>query len=288
MTILQLNQRRGHKFIISGALFGFCMARITTCTMRIVWATHPDSIPIAIAASVLVAAGVILLFIINLIFAQRIIRAAHPHAGWKPAFSLAFKAIYALIVISLILLISFIVQSFYTLDPGKRNTARDFQLYGGTLFATMAFLPIPLVIVGLILPRTTRVEKFGSGRYRHKVAILLTSAALLSLGAWFRAGINYMTPRPVNDPAWYQSKACFYIFNFAVEVVVIWLYILVRVDRRFHIPNGSKGPGDYSGANNIEKNGEGKTETRIMTEEEVFDDAPAEEERVENIKSEEV
>ena len=63
---------------------------------------------------------------------------------------------------------------------------------------------------------------------------------------------------------------------------MIWLYILVRVDRRFHIPNGAKGPGSYSGAatlgttaGNTEGTQDmGKVTTRIMSEEEVFDDVP--------------
>jgi len=58
--------------------------------------------------------------------------------------------------------------------------------------------------------------------------------------------------------------------------VVIWLYVLVRVDRRFHILDGSKGPGDYLGKEAQENRTAEKTITRIMTEEEVFDDGPEE------------
>ncbi|MCJ1479679.1 hypothetical protein MMC13_008365 [Lambiella insularis] len=285
MTIFQVNRRRGHKFLMSAAMFGFCMTRTVTCIMRIVWATRPTNVSIGIAASIFVAAGVVLLFVINLVFAQRILRATHPKHGWHPLVDLSFTLLYALIVASLIILISFTVLTFYTLDPYKRQVARDLQLYGGTLFAVVAFLPIPMVLLGIILPRKSRVEKFGSGRFRTKVSILLTAAFLLSLGAWFRISTSYLTPRPGNNPAWYQSKACFYVFDFGVEIVVILLYVLVRVDRRFYIPNGSKGPGDYLGLGlKAEVNGdiekteeEGRTVTRLMSEEEVFDDVPAEE-----------
>lgn len=37
MTILLVNKKRGHTFVMSGMMFGFCMARMTTCVMRIVW-----------------------------------------------------------------------------------------------------------------------------------------------------------------------------------------------------------------------------------------------------------
>ncbi|KAI4113636.1 MAG: hypothetical protein LQ338_008144 [Usnochroma carphineum] len=276
MTIYQLNKKRGHKFIMSALLFGFCMARITTCVMRIVWATRPTHVPIAIAASIFVAAGVVLLFIINLIFAQRIVRAAHPHSGWHPVFSLFFKAIYALIIISLVMLITANIQSFYTLNSNTRRIDRDIILYGGTFYAVISFLPIPLVLGGLIIPRKTRVDKFGTGRFRSKIAILLTAAVLLCLGASFRVGTNYKTPRPMNDPPPYFNKACFYIFNFTVEILVVILYVVVRVDRRFHIPDGSKGPGDYSRGNATslkESALADESRGKIATEEETFDDA---------------
>ena len=274
MTIFQSNRRRGHKFIMSGMMFGFCAARTTTCVLRIVWATRPTSVSIAIAAQVFVAAGVVLLFVINVIFAQRIVRAAHPHSGWHPLFSQFFIAIYVLIVLSLIMLITATVQSFFTLNHNTRRIDHDIQLYGQTFYVFVSFLPIPLVVGGLIIPRTTRVEKFGTGRYRSKILILMFAAVLLCLGASFRTAINYKTPRPRSDPAGYQSKACFYIFNFSIEIIVIYLYVLVRVDRRFHVPDGSKKQGDYSRGRAGEKLGEEAPVGRIMSEEEVFDDAP--------------
>lgn len=68
------------------------------------------------------------------------------------------------------------------------------------------------------------------------------------------------------------------MFNFGLEAVVVWLYVLVRVDRRFYIPDGSKAPAGYLGEKGIQGNGtaeEGtKRDTRSITEGEVLDDAP--------------
>ena len=275
MTILQVNRRRGHKFIMSGMLFGFCMARIMSCILRIVWATRPTNIRIAIAAQIFVAAGVVLIFVINLIFAQRITRAAHPNSGWHPLFSRALIAVYVSIVVSLVMLIVATVQSFFTLNLNTRRIDRDIQLYGQTLFAIVSFLPILIVIGGLIIPRKSRVEKFGSGRWRSKIYILLAATFLLCLGATFRVGTNFKTPRPRNNPAPYHNKACFYIFNFTVEILVLILYVSLRVDKRFHVPDGSKGPGDYSGRNKPEiGDGEGGISQKINSEGDVFDDSP--------------
>jgi Protein of unknown function (DUF3112) len=275
MTILQVNMKRSHKFLASGALFGFCMARITTCIMRIVWATRTDSIPIAIAANIFVNAGVIIIIIVNVIFAQRIMRASNPSIGWHKLTGYAFLAYYISIILLLAALITSLVQQLYTLDDNIHRIDHDIQLVGSTYFAVAAFLPITLVAIGVVLPKyrrnsaAHRIEKFGSGRFRTKIRILLLSAALITLGAGFRAGVAYV-PRPVQDPAWYHSKAAFYTFNFAVEIVVLVLYAVARVDRRFHVPNGASGPGDYSAGSQGPP--EMKPKTRILSEEEVIED----------------
>jgi hypothetical protein len=56
-TIHELNQRRGHKFHLSDAIFDFCMVRTITCIMRIVWATRPTNQSIVVAALVFENAG---------------------------------------------------------------------------------------------------------------------------------------------------------------------------------------------------------------------------------------
>jgi hypothetical protein len=55
---------------------------------------------------------------------------------------------------------------------------------------------------------------------------------------------------------------------------VVYLYILLRVDRRFYIPDGSKGPGDYvrDDGEREEKPESAHSVQRILSEEEVFDD----------------
>lgn len=280
MSIFVANRKRSHKFILSGMMFGFCMARTVTMIMRIAWACRPNNISIAIASMVFTAAGVVLLYIINLLFAQRILRAQHPNSGWHPFFHYFFIGIYVLIVITLIMLITTVVQQFYSLNVNTHRIDRDVILYGGTFYTVVSFLPIPLVFISLAIPRTTPIQKFGEGRFRNKIYILLLAATLLCLGASFRVGTNYKAPRPKSDPPGYDSKACFYIFNFVVEIIVILLYVIVRVDRRFWIPNGSHGAGDYlqarSGVELAEKLAKGADHRIVGTEEEVFDEKPPE------------
>jgi len=261
MTILQVNLRRKKKFLLSGLLFGFCMARIVTLSLRIALSTHLHNISLAIAAQIFVALGVILLWVINIIFAQRLLRASHPQFAWSKPFSLAFKVYYVCIVAVVIALVTGTIQSFYTRNTNTLRIDRDITRFGVTFFAVTAFLPLPLLLLRALLPKRDTIDKFGTGRIRNKVAILIFTSSILSLGAAFRAGVAYM-PRPLNNPAWYHSKACFYTFNFTIEWIVVALYAVIRVDKRFHIPNGAHGAGSYSG------NTERKPDvTREVTEE---------------------
>jgi hypothetical protein len=61
MAIFQRNRAQGRMFMPSVLCFGFCMARLVTFTMRIVWAVEPTNPNVAIVSNVFIAAGVILL-----------------------------------------------------------------------------------------------------------------------------------------------------------------------------------------------------------------------------------
>lgn len=227
-------------------LLVFCIARIVTTTLRIASISKQTNINLAIAAQVFVAAGILIIYIINLIWAQRILRSLHPHVGWHPAISIIFRLIYVLIGLTLAIVITATVQSFFTLRPRIRTIDRDLQLYGGTFLTTISFLPIPIVLISLIAPRKSPPENFGKGRLSTKIAILLAGSFLCCLGAAFRYAIAWKKPVPFTRPRpAYYSKTCFYVFNFTLEILVVFLYAIMRVDLRFWIPDGAKGPGSY-------------------------------------------
>lgn len=212
------------------------------------------NIGLVITAQVFVAAGVLLLFILNLIFAQRLLRAMHPRIGWHAITSCLFVVFYVLVGLSLVSVITCFVQSLYTLDPHTRQVDHAVTLYGGTFFLVAAFFPVPFVGVNYLAFVAKRKE--GTGRaqvpdtdkmippQRPRMAgsvargsiVLGVAALLLTLGAGFRTGVAYAQARPAEDPAWYDSKACFYVFNFVTELGVIYLYAMARVDRTFYVP----------------------------------------------------
>ncbi|PTB70818.1 hypothetical protein BBK36DRAFT_1137470 [Trichoderma citrinoviride] len=244
MTIFQRNRRRGHKFVLSGLFFGFSMARISANVMRIVWACYPTDGQIGLAAQILASAGVLLVYVINLILVLRILRAYHPHLGWSTPVRVFFRSLYASVGACLVMLITAVVYSVYTLNQSAIDKTHDVQVVAVTYFAFLAFLPLPIVALCFVIPRRQRIEKFGAGSMRYKLFLMIFSASLLTLGAAFRAGVTYYRV-PVSQPRWFHSKACFYCFNYAIELIVIFTYALSRFDKRFHIPDGSSLPGHY-------------------------------------------
>ncbi|KAI1488532.1 hypothetical protein F5X96DRAFT_645068 [Biscogniauxia mediterranea] len=250
MAIFQINQRRGHKFIMSAMLFGFSMARITTLSLRIAWATHQHNVRLAMAANILVNAGILVVYVVNLIFAQRILRAVQPSIGWHPSISIILKVFYFGIFSALVCVITAIVLTSYTLDAYTLMACRDILLAASTYLLVFTTLPIWLLAVAhVLLPRANDAELFGHGTMRTKVIIVTLSSCLCILIAGFKTGVNWETPRAITNPAWYHTKPVFYCFNFVLEILILCLLTFTRVDKRFHIPNGSSKPGDYSQPN---------------------------------------
>nr|OQO25354.1 hypothetical protein B0A51_09927 [Rachicladosporium sp. CCFEE 5018] len=262
MFLLKYNGKHGKKFGISGACFGFSVTRVLATTLRIAWACHPQSIRVAMAAMIFVYAGVVILFISNLFFTQRIIRAQHPHFGWTKPFSVILPVLFAVVVLTILALIVAVILGFYSLDEKIHVAVRDIQVYGATFYAIVAFLPIPALAISTAIrahpkiKHTQTVDKFGQGSLRAKIMIVMISAFFLTLGASYRAGTTWLPPtplysgglpaRPVPGP-WYFSRGAFYAFNFTIEIGVSLIWLATRIDKRFIIPDGAKGPFSYGG-----------------------------------------
>lgn len=209
-----------------------------------------DNRGLAIAATIFVAAGVLILFIINLLFAQRIVRGLHPHLGWHKFFSKALLVLYLLVPLLLVMVITATVQLFYTTDRKLVQDDIDMQRGAATYFLFFAFLPIPITIFALAYPKKSEPDHFGKGKFWHKAVVILTASVLLTLGAGFRTGTAFVTQKPEystpGNAPWWNAKWCFYFFNFTVELITVLMYLVVRIDLLFHVPNGAKGPGSYS------------------------------------------
>ncbi|KAK7739836.1 hypothetical protein SLS62_011186 [Diatrype stigma] len=272
MTILQRNRRRGHKFALSGVMFGFSMARITTLVLRVAWAAvRPASVRLALAAGIFVNAGVLLLYVVDLLFALRVLRARRPRLGWHPLLRAACVAAYAAVVAALVMVIVAVVLAAYTTSDHVHRVCRALQLAASTFFLVFAAAPLAVLAAATFLPRRAaegggdeeeeeeQEETFGTrGSMRAKTLIVALTGVLCVVISGFKTGVAWTAPRPAADPAWYHSKPAFYIFVFTLEILTVAFLTALRVDQRFWIPDGSKGPGDYSaGKSRISNNGDG-------------------------------
>lgn len=241
MTIFQLNRRRGHKFIPSAVIFGFCMMRTLTCSLRIGWAYKPTNVSLGIAAGIFANAGVLALFVLDLIFAQRCLRAAFPRLGWTKMMRNVFLVNYLLIPCVLIMVIIASIYTHYTLNMSSLQSCRDVLLVATTYMAFFSFLPLALTIIIAVVPKGADRENFGTGSFAAKLWIVGGTSFLLCLGATFRAACNFMPSRPVTDPYSFLGTACFYVFYFTLEILVLYTFLFVRIDKRLWIPDGSRG-----------------------------------------------
>ena len=220
--------------------------------LRIAWSLHKRNVGLAMAAQIFTYAGTVILYMINWFFTQRVVRAQHTKLGWSMPYRIFHRGSLACLLISLLMIIVTSIWQSFTLNTNSLRIFRNCQLAGQTYFTWLAFAPIVFVLISLVIPRH-EVDKFGAGRLRVNITILLIGATVISTGQIFRCVTTWLPPSPLRnaqgqfqDPPWYFAKACFYVFNFVTEVIVIGLYALVRVDLRFYVPDGAKRAGDYS------------------------------------------
>lgn len=237
------------------------MARVLTCTLRIVWACQPTNVSVAIAAQIFVNAGILIVYIINLIFAQRILRARRPGIGWNWGFRVFWRIVYVSIGAALVLIIVLTVYSFYTLNPAIHDYAEWIQRGAILYLFLVASSPLVMLAIAFLLPPTSD-ETFGKHSMRTKALILLFGACICTTIAGFKVGTVWSPPRSATDPAWYDSKAAFYCFNFTLEIILLYTYIISRIDHKFHVPDGSSKrktyrvsdtPGAYEGDAGLEE-----------------------------------
>lgn len=222
-------------------MVGFCMARVLTCVLRIAWATRLGDVSLGIAATLFNNLGVFLLYIIDLLFAQRILRARRPTIGWHSILKVALTIAYSLVAVVAILVITFTVLGYYTRDSSLLTAVRDVQLAASTYILVFATLPYLLIAVAYLSPQAGNAltETFGRASLEYKTVILLILTSVILLAQGFKYGIAWLPARPMSDSPWYDSKACFFCFGFMLEIIWMILALSVRVDKTFHVPNGS-------------------------------------------------
>ncbi|KAF2158586.1 hypothetical protein M409DRAFT_30913 [Zasmidium cellare ATCC 36951] len=244
----QTNRRKGHKFLMSWAMFGFAMARFGTLIFRIAWACRPYNGSVALTATIFVFLGVLVIYCVVLLLSVRTLRARQPTFGWNPWLDNFIKANYWALLVVVLVVIPFGILSGYTKDEELLNACAWIEKVGVLYFFLLNLIAPVLYFLALFMPRPKDVppENFGTGSMRAKLIILGVVLFFTVFISGFRFGVAWSPYRPLSDPAWYDSRAAFYIIELGFELVITFTLIFTRFDRRFWIPNGSKQPGDYS------------------------------------------
>jgi hypothetical protein len=184
------------------------------------------------------------LFAINIFFTQRIIRAIHPKFGWHPAVNNAFWGV--IISVPLIIFWNITIASVgaFVTSPKAVRTVRGLSLFGSAWTTFLSLFPTIFVPIAAVIPSPTPIEKFGVGRFRWKVLMVIWASAMLFVGAVVRAIANAQV-HPKNAPGQVDSRAVFYTTGFMLEILVVFVFAVGRIDLLFHVPDGCTGPGDH-------------------------------------------
>jgi hypothetical protein len=237
--LFHYNRAHGHKFLVSLFLGGFSMARLGTCVLRIAWATRHHNARLTIAAEIFTNAGVLIVYLVNLELAKRVLRAQKPKIGWHPLVHWSILTMSAGIGVCLVLIILAVVWSFYTLNMHILETMAWIQKGVIIYIVVIAISPWFLLAASVLPPRSPTNQNFGKGNTSAKLLIVAASTGLTTIIAGFKIGTAYSTQHLATDPAWYDSRAAFYCFNFMLEVFILCLFVGTRIDQRFYVPDGS-------------------------------------------------
>jgi len=189
--------------------------------------------------------SVVVLFAVNTFFTQRIIRSIHPQIGWSAP---ATKLFWGIIVSVPTIIVWNIINaslSVFLIQPKQAATIHDLVIFGSCYTLFLCTIPITFLGFTALFPPSTPPERFGKGGLHAKILILIIASSILTVGAVIRL-VTTVKVRPKDDPGALNSKAVFYITGFMLEIMVVVMYALARVDLRFYVPDGCTGPGDYS------------------------------------------
>ncbi|UPK92032.1 hypothetical protein LCI18_002967 [Fusarium solani-melongenae] len=108
------------------------MARIMANGLRIAWAFHNANARLVIATSIFAKAGMLFLFVVNLILLQRVVRAYHPQIGWGKVFGWIFRLLYSSIAVSLIMVI-------VSVNSGRFNSKAAYYCFNYVIELVVVF-----------------------------------------------------------------------------------------------------------------------------------------------------
>jgi hypothetical protein len=192
------------------------------------------------------------IFAINLVLTQRVLRAIHPKLFWHPVVSKLFVFLLGSVPFFIIFNIVALSASFFVTSASGAKTTKDLLFLGSSWNLWLCLFPIIFIGIFGTIPSPTKIENFGIGRFRFKIVLVIYSSATLFIGAIVRL-IAAAQTHPIDNPGQVDSKPIFYLTGFVLEILVVILFVLARFDLLFHIPDGCTGPGQYAAKKELDE-----------------------------------
>lgn len=221
--------RKRERYGISLFLFLFALQRVPTYVLLVVGNFQSSEVAIAVAAGTLIEVGIVLLYLANLVYVAAVIRAGTGQHTWLKILQVA---LYITTVLAVVMAIVGVVVVIFTADEEVLENCLYVRRAVAMFFLTLAIAPLGLLVAAY----------FGHRKRLFRVvretwvdlAITAVAALLCMLVSGFRTGVIWQAPGFGPDLTWYQSRASFYALQMAPEILLMIMYMLVRVDKRFH------------------------------------------------------
>lgn len=131
---------------------------------------------------------------------------------WRKAPIRVFRLLVFAVVACLVMVVSASAEVFFLSDEDALRRAGNVQKVAGVVLVCLAAAPVG--VVGVL------------GRRRRGLVVGVAVCLVVEVG--FRCGVAFE-----ERVGWVHSKAAYYCFVFAVEVVVLGLFVVAMVDLRF-------------------------------------------------------
>jgi hypothetical protein len=255
-------------FIPQAMVMGFCFSRVVTMSLRLAWSNNVTNKNVAIAATVFLNAGVLLIvlsplepsltfkYVVNLIFVHRYILQLFrsiPTRGGHP-FNFAAHTYMLSAVPVLVLLIVPAVQSFLTSSPSQISTDRTILRFAQCYLMVFVAVQFLATIVAWLIHffSSKKTSGISAKEATVRAAIILSVGALL---IWIQAVKLCQTfytvgPQTAQSPPWFLRRPALYSGLFLPELLCIIIYAVSGIRLRFLKPNreakeeGAESPSD--------------------------------------------
>ncbi|KAF2258317.1 hypothetical protein CC78DRAFT_526520 [Lojkania enalia] len=209
--IFQRNRIRGHKSLMSWAMFGFAMAQLGTMILRIARATRPDSGSVAPAASLSAFLGAPVIYVVVLILAMRVFRGVSLRLGWNAWLGRGIRITHGLLLIVTLVVVPFGMVTGFTRSGPDQNypTSAPGPQKPASHSSTCSHQSSPSFPYSSHPQQTAPPENFGTGSIQSKLIILGIILLFTKFISGFRVGVIWAPYRPLSQLTWCNSRAAF-------------------------------------------------------------------------------